>query len=89
MANGYSAVNARELKRCVEREMMVDDTVYINIIGFTEKAVTLLRGYITAGILKPIEEEVEKVYKDVEAVMSGETIFPQMTYRKEKAINNE
>ncbi len=43
----------------------------------------MLREYIKSGVLVPEREEVEELYKNVEAVMSGDVILPQMTYIKE------
>ena len=55
---------------------------YLNSINLTVKAVEKLRALIKAGVVTPVESEVVKVYKDVDAVMSGDVIIPQMTYIK-------
>lgn len=80
----YSAVNMRELKKAVEVEMSVGDTLFVNVLGLTEKAFNLLKTYIMTGRITPVREEVERMYKDVEAVMDGYVVMPQMTYVKER-----
>lgn len=80
----YSAVNMRELKKAVEVEMSVGDTLFVSVLGLTEKAFNLLKTYIMTGRITPVREEVERMYKDVEAVMNGYVVMPQMTYVKER-----
>lgn len=80
----YKAVNMRDLKKYVEKEMAVGDSLYVNVLGLSEKAFNLLRTYISTGRISPVREEVEKIYKDVEAVMNGYVVIPQMSYIKER-----
>ena len=63
--------------------MNLGDRIYVNSINLTKKGINVLRGYIKSGVLVPEREEVEDLYKNVEAVMSGDVILPQMTYIKE------
>ena len=63
--------------------MNLGDMIYINSINLTKKGIDVLREYIKSGVLVPEREEVEELYKNVEAVMSGDVILPQMTYIKE------
>lgn len=72
-------VNVRELKNAIEK-MKSGERIYINAIGISFNAVEHLRKCIEEHILLPDEEEVKKAYKNVQAVMTGKTIFPQMTY---------
>lgn len=58
------------------------DIVYINSINLTSGAIDALRTMIKSCILKPDEDEVKLVYSDVESVMNGDVIFPQMHYIK-------
>lgn len=75
----YNVNNIRTLKKVV-REMKKGEKIYINAIGLSLNAVDQLREYIKDNTLAPIREEVESVYNDVNYVMSGDVIFPQMTY---------
>ncbi len=75
----YNANNTRTLRKVV-KEMKKDETLYINAICLTTNAIEQLRNYIKENILLPDESEVEQLYSDIQAVMSGKTILPQMTY---------
>ena len=78
----YNANNIRALKKVV-REMKKGEKFYINAICLTVNAIEQLREYIKANVILPDESEVEKSYDDVESVMCGKVIFPQMTYIKQ------
>lgn len=57
-----------------------NDVVYINSINLSEKSIEELRTYVKNGILILVQEVVVNVYKDIESVMNGEVILPQMDY---------
>lgn len=71
--------NVRALKKNIS-SLKKGETIYINSIGLTINAIEYLRECIQEKVLLPYREEVEKSYKDVESVMNGKVIFPQMTY---------
>lgn len=75
----YNANNIRALKKVV-REMNQGEKLYINSIGFTINAIEQLREYVKDNVLLPDKSEAEQIYSDIQAVMSGKTILPQMTY---------
>ena len=75
----YNANNTRTLRKVV-KEMKKDETIYNNAIFHTTNASEQHRNYIKENILLPDESEVEQLYSDIQAVMSGKTILPQMTY---------
>lgn len=56
------------------------ELVYINSIGLTVNAIQYVRKCVKAGALVPCRDEVEAVYKDVEGVMKGDVILPQVSY---------
>jgi len=58
------------------------EIIYINSIGLSIRGIETVRLMVKNGVLIPEIEEVKKVYKDIEAVMTGAVIFPQMIYRK-------
>lgn len=64
-------------------ELDKGEKIYINAIGLSLGAVDKLRNYIKKGVLLPYRPEVERAYKDVESVMNGNVIFPQMVYIKQ------
>lgn len=66
----------------VIKKMKCGETIYINAISLSCNEITTLRTLIINGGIIPIESEVRKAYKDVESVMCGEVILPQMTYQK-------
>lgn len=70
--------------RKIVRETETGELLFINAIMISEKAIEVLREMIKGGTIEPLREEVEKVYKDIDAVMSGYAIIPQMYYRKIK-----
>ncbi len=78
----YNKNNVKRLEESIG-EMNLGDMIYINSINLTKKGIDVLREYIKSGVLVPEREEVEELYKNVEAVMSGDVILPQMTYIKE------
>ena len=78
----YNVNNIRTLKKVV-REMKKGEKLYVNAIGLSINAIEQLREYIKENVLLPDREEVERVYNDVETVMNGTVIFPQMTYIKQ------
>lgn len=63
-------------------EAQPGDTMYMNIINFSEAAVDLLRKFIQDGTLSPVEEESQKsvVPEALPKFRSGEYLLPQMTY---------
>lgn len=74
-------MNVRSFRKEV-REMASGQRFYLNAISVSVAVVEQLRQYIKDGVVEPVREEVEKCYKDVEGVMSGKVIFPQMEYIK-------
>lgn len=74
-------MNVRSFRKAV-KEMESGQRFYVNTISASVAMVDQLRQYIKDGVVEPVREEVEKSYKDVEAVMSGGVIFPQMDYIK-------
>lgn len=66
--------------------MDIDNNAYINAINLTESAFNALRAMIKEGILEPDKDMVRETYKDVDAVMCGDVIIPQMAYTKRKEI---
>ena len=56
------------------------ELVYINIINLTGNAVEYVRKCVKVGALVPCKDEVEALYKDVEGVMKGDVILPQVSY---------
>lgn len=56
------------------------ELTYINTIGLTVNAIQYVRKCVNAGALVPCRDEVEKIYKDVEGVMEGDVILPQVCY---------
>lgn len=71
--------NVRSLRKLVN-EGESGEMFYMNAIGCSIAMIEQLREYIQSGKVEPLKGEVEKVYNNVEAVMSGDVIFPQMTY---------
>lgn len=69
----------RRLKKAVG-EMRKGERLYVNAISLTTDEIGQLRKYIKEKVLMPDESEARKKYEDIQAVMSGETILPQMTY---------
>lgn len=65
-------------------KMSKGEKVYINSIALTVKNIETLKNMIKSNILIPDKSEVEYVYKDVESVMNGDVIIPQMTYIKKQ-----
>ena len=74
-------MNVRSFRKEV-REMASGQRFYLNAISASVAVVDQLRRYIKDGVVEPVREEVEKYYKDVEAVMSGKVILSQMEYIK-------
>lgn len=58
------------------------ERIYINAIGLSLKGVDTVIKMVKNGVLIPNIEEVKRTYKDIDAVMSGEVVIPQMTYIK-------
>lgn len=76
-----SSMNVRSFRKAIN-ETKAGETVYINAINLSINSIEAIREYVKSGVLVPVREEVEKAYKDVDAVMSGKTVMPQMTYIK-------
>ena len=58
------------------------ECIYMNAINFSINSIETVRKMVKNGVLIPDIEEVKKAYKDVDAVMTGKVVFPQMTYIK-------
>lgn len=56
------------------------DSIYINAINLSENGIDTLKTLVKKGEIMPLKGEVQKIYKDVESVMKGDTILPQMMY---------
>lgn len=78
----YNVNNIKTLKKVV-KEMKKGETLYINAISLSINAIEQLREYIKLNVLLPDKSEVENLYNDIESVMNGKTILPQMTYIKQ------
>lgn len=78
----YNANNTRKLRSIVE-ELKQGESIYINAINISTGAIDQLRQYIKDDVLTPDAYEVKRRYKKPEDVMSGDVIFPQMTYIKQ------
>lgn len=76
-------MNSRTLTRVIKK-LKVNEEIYINAINLTPSAFKNLVKLIQKGVLTPKEKEVKTLYKDVESVMKGKTVLPQMTYIKTK-----
>lgn len=76
-------MNSRVLTKAI-KTLKVNEEIYINAINLTPSAFKNLKKLIQNGILTPKEKEVKTLYKDIESVMKGKTILPQMTYIKTK-----
>lgn len=74
-------MNYRTLKNHINK-MGIGEMLYINVINLSENGVNLIRDYIKSGILIPDKAEVEQLYKDIENVMNGNVILPQLNYRR-------
>lgn len=77
----YSRYDIRNLKKNI-KAMEAGETIFINAVNLTANGIELLRSYVKSGVLVPDRKEAEALYKDVEAVMRGDVIFPQMIYIK-------
>ena len=75
----YNQNNVKKLEKTIEG-MKAGENICINAVNLNAKGIELLRNYVKSGVLIPDREEVEMLYKDVEAVMRGDVVFPQMTY---------
>lgn len=53
---------------------------FINTIGCSVNCINYIRKCVRVGALVPDVKEVERMYKDVEGVMKGDVILPQMYY---------
>lgn len=74
-------LNVRGFRKQV-LEMESGQRFYLNAINVSVSIIEQLREYIKCGVIEPVRQEVEVYYKDVEAVMNGDTILPQMEYIK-------
>lgn len=79
----YNRYDIRNLKKTI-KAMEAGETIFINAVNLTANGIELLRSYVKNGVLVPDRKEVEARYKDVEAVMSGAVVFPQMIYTKQQ-----
>lgn len=84
----YNTNNIRTLKKVV-KQMKQGEKLYINSINITANAIEQLRQYIKENVLLPDKSEAEQIYSDIQAVMSGKTILPQMTYIKQPIYSDE
>lgn len=78
----YNRYDIQNLRRTI-KAMEAGETIFINAVNLTANGIELLRNYVKRRVLIPDRKEVEIMYKDVEAVMSGDVVFPQMTYIKQ------
>lgn len=78
----YNRYDIRNLKKTI-KTMEVGETIFINAVNLTANGIELLRSYVKSGVLVPDRKEAEARYKDVEAVMNGNVVFPQMIYTKQ------
>lgn len=78
----YNRYDIQNIRRTI-KAMETGETIFINAVNLTANGIELLRSYVKSGVLVPDRKEVEIMYKDVEAVMSGDVVFPQMTYIKQ------
>ena len=78
----YNRYDIKNLKKTI-KAMKAGETIFINAVNLTANGIELLRNYVKSGVLIPDREEAEMQYKDVEAVMCGNVVFPQMTYIKQ------
>lgn len=77
----YNRYDIRNLKKTI-KAMEAGETIFINAVNLTANGVELLRNYVKNGVLVPDRKEAEARYKDVESVMSGAVVFPQMIYTR-------
>lgn len=75
------AMNYRSLNKQI-KGMNKGEVVFINAINLSENSINLLRTFVKNGVLVPDKVEVTMMYKDVESVMNGTVILPQMSYSK-------
>ena len=72
-------ITARQLKKAVF-DLEISYPLYINALGLSSDAIDLLRKCVKSGVLVPDKEMVKRAYKDVDSVMCGDVIIPQMEY---------
>lgn len=84
----YNRNNVKNLKKTI-KAMESGETIFINAVNLTANGIELLRNYVKSGVLVPDREEAEARYKDVEAVMNGNVVFPQMIYTKQEKKGKE
>lgn len=91
MADRTRKENEMKYQRGTKRQLLnlvmymdINHNAYINSINLTEGAFKALRTMIKEGVLEPDVDMVRETYKDVDAVMSGDVIIPQMAYTKRK-----
>lgn len=73
--------NVRSLRKIL-REMKCGESLYVNAINCSLAMINELRNAVKNNVLAPNEGEVAAMYNDVESVMCGDVILPQMTYTK-------
>lgn len=61
-------------------KMKAGEKIYINAICLNSECIDDLRSFIQSGTLQPIEPQ--RFYNDVESVMNGKVILPQMEYKR-------
>lgn len=78
-----SKVSVRELNKNVN-SLHTGETIFINALGLTNKALDALRSYIECGVLQPEAEQLHSLIlpKAWCKYISGECIVPQMEYVK-------
>lgn len=76
-------MTVREFKKLIE-EASNGDVFYINSIDLSDRSIAMLRKLIKTGVLVPVRREVETMYKEPDAVMSGEVILPELHYEIRK-----
>ena len=81
MVNDMYGITRKSVKKVVS-EMKSGESIYINAISLTPSAISQIRTLIKFGTLIPDKDEASKMYNDVDSVMNGSVILPQMTYIK-------
>lgn len=76
-------VSAREINNTIGG-LHSGDTVFINALGLTDKAIDALREFICDGVIEPEPEQLQALIVPQAwcKYISGECIAPQMEYVK-------
>lgn len=81
------SVTTNELSEMV-KSLNIGESFYANTLGFSIKAIALLKSYIKTGVLVPDKDELNAMIKSEvqQKFIDGECIAPQMTYIKIKEV---